>query len=155
MSFAAQVETGNIILWTHSDSWPSAVRRLNLPCKLIHALGADDLLSEAKMNTGSLGLIELSPAKLVETCRWAALASNNPYQLRLLALGTPELVRWSPLVHSSGFAEAYWSTIEAPRLLPLVKLHLSTVRWPQVTLEEKIEAGLPWPPSQKKCNRNP
>lgn len=150
MDFRQEATRDHIIVFAHSARWCSAIRRNFSHAKLSWVLDIDGLLEEAFEGQSTAAIVEYPFSNLDEIGVPLNQLSNNSLNLKLFAVGDDGLVGWRPFLRAVGFAGCYWSLLQIPELVQVVKTHSQSLPPRNQSIEQSVMTNLPWPTAATK-----
>lgn len=133
-----------VMVLSGNRAWNAAIVRLDFSAKVECILDFEDLYLEAAACSASVACIEVTAEKLDFVCQNVAALSQNPFQLKMIAIANPSLMPAANLLKMAGFCTTVWSFTEIERIKSVGQRHFQTVYQPDVSLEARIESNLPW-----------
>ena len=132
-----------IIVLATSKAWSSTISRNFDRGKLSWVLDLDSLEREIFKFQSAAAIIEIPRKGQAEFFPRIAELSNNSQFVQLFAVAS-SLAGLERLIHVTGFAQAFSSPLEVPRLIKAIMLHEQSVPEKFQTLEASIKSNLPW-----------
>ena len=138
---------GHVLVLPHTDRWSSTIvhRAKDLPVEVRTFETVSQLAAQLNSYPNAVLVIELSK------CLLEFKESLRRIWRQAIELGTPVVAVGDYSTQDqrieliqAGFAEAFSSTAEAPRLLDLAVNHLKQRRIPNSSIEKRVERDLPW-----------
>jgi len=131
-----------VIVLATSKAWQAAIEREFPAAMLIWALDESDLLAEAVEYPDSAIIVECVATPEITTTKWLKLVLEH--RRRLFVVSSMQQSAQAERLRALGVADVIVAISESSRLHTLVRRHNALAPDHNLSLEQQIEAALPW-----------